>query len=142
MPPLRCHDYHLRGYSVLDFGTRIVFDLSYDYPDNPDKAESCITFADVECYSFVHPSGAIITDIDELDVSTLVMEEAAFFTEAATRYGLRSWRERHWSLAEYVSTLQAGQFRAFRIYSALGFDGFVVAKNATGQYTEHSSAVS
>ncbi len=140
MEPLRFHDFHLRGYTVSDFGTRIVLDLVYDYPD-AGKDESRITFSDVACYSFLHPSGAIITDIDELDVATLVREEAAFFTRVAPQYGLRHWNYSDRGLEDYLSALRNEQMRAWRITSAVGFDGFVIAKSVSGQVTEHPLAV-
>lgn len=138
METLRYHDFHLRGYSVSEFGTRIVFDLVYDYPDC-DKDESLITFSDVACYSFIHPSGAIITDIDEVDVASLVADEAAFFTEVAPQYGLRHWRHSNTTLADYVKALQEAQLRAWYITSAVGFFGFLIAKSVACQYTEMST---
>jgi hypothetical protein len=136
MDPLRFHDFHLRGYTVSDFGTRIVLDLVYDYPD-VNKDESRITFSDVAYYSFLHPSGAIITDIDEIDVAALVQEDAAFFTEIASQYGLRHWNDSAHGLEGYLSALRNEQMRAWRISSAIGFDGFVIAKSVSGQFTEH-----
>jgi hypothetical protein len=84
---LRYHDFHLRGYAASDFGTTIALDLVYDYPGH-DKAQSRISFSEVACYSFVHTSGAIITDIDEVPVTSLVADEAAFFTEQAHLLGV------------------------------------------------------
>lgn len=43
---MRYHDFHLRGYSVSDFGAHIELDLVYDYPDC-EKVESRITFSGV-----------------------------------------------------------------------------------------------
>lgn len=129
MEPLRYHDFHLRGYSVLDFGARIVLDLVLHDRDS-DWYESSITFSGVVCYRFTHPSGAIITEIDEVDLALLVEEEASFLTDAA-KYGLE-----HWTLGgmeEYVANLQREGGRAWRIESAIGFGGFVIAKDVAGQ---------
>ena len=89
----------------------------------------------------MHPSGAIITGIDELDVATLVREEAAFFTEVAPQYGLRHWSYGERGLEDYLSALRNEQMRAWRIASAVGFDGFVIAKSVSGQFTEHPAHV-
>jgi hypothetical protein len=61
------HDFHLKGYSVLDSGRRIVLDLMYDYPDTK-KEKSRIEFQGVVCYHFNHTTDAIITDIEEVTV--------------------------------------------------------------------------
>ncbi len=140
MEPLRYHDFHLRGYAVSDFGTRIVLDLVYDYPES-DKDESRITFSDVACYSFLHPAGAIITDIVETDIATLVREEAAFFTDVAPQHGLRYWNYSEDGLKDYLNALRNEHMRAWRIASALGFDGFVIAKNISGEFTAHPACV-
>lgn len=130
MEPLRYHDFHLRGYSVCDFGARIVLDLVLHDRDS-DWYGSSITFSGVACYRFTHPSGAIITEIDEVDLPLLVEEEAAFLTDAAMQYGLRHWG--HGGIEEYVTALQKEDLSAWRIESAIGFGGFVIAKDVAGQ---------
>ena len=134
METLRYHDFHLRGYSVSDFGSRIELDLVHDYPGCPEKVESRITFSGVVCYSFVHPSGAILTEIDEVPVASLVAEELSFLTEAARQHGLEHWGS---GPDEYVRTLQKEWLRAWRLESAVGFSGFVIALNVEG----HAEAV-
>ena len=125
---MKYHDYHLRGYAVENFGTRVVLDLVYDYPDT-DKQESRIEFSDVACYFFQHTTGAIITDIEKLDVATLVKEEEQLLVSFAHQYGLKYWNK---DISDYVDTLQKEQFFGWRIESAIGFDGFVIARTIDG----------
>ena len=119
MTALRFHDFHLRGYSVSEHGQRIELDLIYDYPDE-ERACSRITFSGVAAYSFVHTHGAIVTDILEVSVASLVAEEASFFTENATLFGVRFWQG---DIEHYVATLQEKGLRAWEIISAMGFYG-------------------
>ncbi len=79
----------------------------------------------VVCYRFTHPSGAIITEIDEVDLALLVEEEASFLTDAA-KYGLKHWTPG--GMEEYVAHLQKEEVSAWRVESAIGFDGFVIAR--------------
>ncbi len=81
MEPLRYHDFHLRGYAVSDFGTRIVLDLVY--------------------------RGVLFLD----------------------------------GLKDYLNALRNEYMRAWRIASALGFDGFVIAKSISGEFTAHPACV-
>ena len=131
--PLRYHDFQLRAYSVQAFGKRIEFDLVFRAPDS-DWFDSRITFSDVVCYRFTHPSAAIITEIDEVELQSLVSEEASDLTNMASHYGLTHWR-RGGSIADYTDALQRELMRAWRIESAIGFEGFVIAKNVVGQCT-------
>jgi len=125
---MKYHDFHLRGYSVESFGSRIVLHLVYDYPGG-EKQESRIEFSDVACYSFQHTTGAIITDIEELDVATLVKEEEDKLLDFARQYGLKFWKT---DISNYIATLQKEGLRGWRINSAIGFGGFVIARSVKG----------
>jgi hypothetical protein len=81
------HDFHLKGYSVLDSGQKIVLDLLYDYPD-ARKEKSKIEFHGVVCYHFNHTACAIITDIEEVNVEELVKEESGLLESFAHNHGL------------------------------------------------------
>src|SRR5689334_10400667 len=98
---MKYHDYHLRGYSVESFGSRIVLDLVYDYP-GADKQESKIEFSDVACYFFQHTAGAIITNIEKFDITTIVREEENLLVSFAEQYGLKYWNK---SISDYADTL-------------------------------------
>jgi hypothetical protein len=125
---MKYHDFYLRGYSVEQSGGRIVLNLVFDSPGR-EKEESRIEFSDVACYSFDHTTGAIITDIEELEIETLVHEEERKLSFFARQYGLAHWKT---DLSEYIATLQSEQLRGWRIGSAIGFGGFVIARSIAG----------
>jgi len=125
---MKYHDFHLRGYSVEAYGTKIVLDLVYDYPGE-EKEESRVEFSDVACYSFDHATGAIITDIEETQVSVLAKKEEQKLTFLAHVYGLKYWKK---DLADYIAALEKEQLRAWRIGSAIGFGGFVIGRSVIG----------
>ena len=125
---MRFHDFHLKGYSVLESGARIILDLAYDYP-GVEKEQSRIEFSDVACYHFNHTTAAIITDIEEVDLKTLVEEQAALLVSFAHKHGLAHWRT---DAVEYLGALKSKGMRAWRLESAIGFSGFVIARNVVG----------
>lgn len=125
---VRFHDYHLRGYSVLDRGERIVLDLIYDYPSSA-KCESRIEFDGVVCYDFTQTTGAIITDIYEVDLKALVSEESALLISFAHWHAPAHWES---GSEEYASALTAKGKKAWRLESAIGFAGFVIDNEVTG----------
>ena len=123
---MRFHDFHLAGYSVSDFGSTIVLHLVYDYPDQPHEI-SRIRFSDVSAYHFIHTGGAIITDLEEVPLSQLIAEIG---TQLAEWWRLHGGYP-HWSddRAKYIDTLEQSGHRAWKISSAIGFEGFVIAKS-------------
>jgi hypothetical protein len=127
---MRYHDWHLSGYSVLERGTRIILHLVWDYPTE-QRLENHIEFSDVAAYRFIHSDGAIITDIEEAPIAAYLKAEEAFILSAAKQNGLR-YCER--DLRGYEAYLEKEGFRYWSIGSAIGFEGFVVAK-AVGELT-------
>jgi hypothetical protein len=125
---MKFHDYHLNGYLVLESGSRIILELSYDYP-GVDKKQSRIEFSDVVCYHFKHTTGAIITDITEVDVSSLVKAEVALLSSFAHDHGLTHWRT---DAVQYADTLSKERMRAWSLESAIGFSGFVIGRTVEG----------
>jgi hypothetical protein len=125
---MKYHDFHLRGYSVENFGSHIVLDLVYEYPSK-DRHESRIEFSGVVCYSFQYTTGAVITNIEEMEVATLVKEEEALLAAFAQQYGLKYWKR---DISDYIDTLRKERFRAWRIESAIGFSGFVIGRSVEG----------
>jgi hypothetical protein len=121
---MQYHDYHLRGYTVSEFGTRITLHLVYDYP-GATVEDSFIEFVDVACYHFSHTTDAILTEIDERPLDTLLKDEENFLTKAAQQDGLRFWEE---SFPKYLDRLKREGYKAWQLDSAIGFTGFVVAK--------------
>lgn len=124
---MRFHDYHLNKYEVTDNGETITFSLVYDYPGT-EKDQSCIKFSDVALYNFIHTSGAIITDIEELPIPDLILEVGGQLAEWNRMYGIRFWKD---SAQNYSFKLQSEGYRAWCIESAIGFYGFVIAKSVS-----------
>ena len=126
---MKYHDFHLRGYSLEQFGGRIVLDLVLDHPGR-EKEESRIVFTDVACYSFEHSAGAIITDIEEVEIENLAREEEQKLSFLARQHGLKHWRT---DLSDYIATLQRERLHSWYIGSAIGFGGFVIARAIEGE---------
>lgn len=123
---MRFHDYHLRGYEETDFGQTVCLDLVFDYPTQT-KDESHIEFAGVVCYHFIHTAGAILTDIEEWPVGELAEQEGDFLKVAAIQQSVRFWKD---GLPGFISMLESEKFKAWRLESAVGFAGFVIARSA------------
>lgn len=122
---MRYHDFHLRGYRVSDFGRRITLDLVYDYSGRP-KEESQIEFTDVALYNFIHTGGAIVMDIDETSLSDLLGEVGPSLIVWNSDQGVTGWRDK---LDSYRKGLLSSGHRAWRVVSAIGFSGFMVARS-------------
>ena len=121
---MRYHDFHLAGYAVSDFGATIVLDL---VGPGESREMSRIQFADVAAYHFVHTGGAIITDIAEVPLPEFVQQNGQQLADWCRLHGGYN----HWSddRAKYIATLEQGGYHAWTIDSAVGFEGFVIAKS-------------
>jgi hypothetical protein len=122
---MRFHDFHLNGYEVLHKGKAIVLHLIYDYPA-VEKEESHIKFTNVTLYNFMHTAGAIITDIKEYSITEFIQWHGEDLKEWQRLYGIDLWRD---TLENYSLKLQSEGFRVWHIDSAIGFFGFIVAKD-------------
>ena len=126
---IRCHDFHLSGYEVRQFGGEIVLHLK-----RVDE-ESHIRFSGVELYHFVHTGGAIIFSIDEVPISRILDQFWERILHWAEQYG----GVPHWDRDDrstYQAKLEAVGYKAWDISSSIGFAGFVIAQSiadATGQ---------
>lgn len=103
----------------------ITLDLLYDFPQQP-KRESTIRFDGVRLYHFVHPAGAIITDIYETPLEALLREHAAEIADWAKHYGVNDWRV---GIDELTSAYTDQGLRTWTIDSAIGFAGFVIGRS-------------
>jgi len=122
---MRYHDFHLREYRVSDFGKHITLDLVFDYSGKP-KEESRIEFAGVALYNFTHTGGAIITDIEETSLSDLFSEVGASLSVWNHQHGVTGWRD---NLENYREGLESAGHKGWRVISAIGFYGFIVAQS-------------
>lgn len=124
---MRYHDFYLEEYTVTKFGSEIVLKLIYD---NPKAAveQSAIRFSDVIAYHFVHTGRAVITGITVVPFPLLFSE-----------YGeqIANWWEvnagfPHWEneQAECIEALEQKGYSGWLIDSAIGFQGFVIARSA------------
>ena len=122
---MRYHDFHLAGYRVTDFGTTISLDLVYDYPGQP-KEQSTVEFSDVVAYHFVYTGAAILNHIGEETIEAMLKR---FGTNQAEWWrlhgGYQLWDD---DPEKYRANLEKEGYRAWTIDSAVGFEGFVIAK--------------
>jgi hypothetical protein len=122
---MRVHDYHLRGYQVLDFGSSIVLDLVYDYPGQP-KQESTIRFSGVELHHFTHTAGAILFGFESVSIDDILKEHRALIESSAAMQGVRGWQD---GIDNYRRYLHDKGAVAWEITSSIGFEGFVIAQS-------------
>jgi hypothetical protein len=123
---VRFHDFHLASYTVSDHGATIVLELVWDYPGEPYET-SRIKFSNVAAYHFIHTGGAIILDIAELPLAELLQQIGDQLAEWWRLHGGYA----HWNddRSKYLATLEQRGYHAWRIGSAIGFEGFVIAKS-------------
>ena len=119
---MRFHDYHLRGYTVSEFGSRIVLDLVFEYEGLPRQV-SKIEFSSVVMHNFVQTGGVIITDIVEMSAEHFVGRQRSVLDDAAKWIGVGEW---YGYDGDFVKRLEKAQLKIWEIYSAVGFKGFVV----------------
>jgi hypothetical protein len=123
---VRFHDFHLAGYTVGKLGNEIVLDLINDSADG-SREISRIKFADVTAYHFVHTGAAIIIDIAEISIAVLLSEVGDQLAEWWRQHGgYQYWND---DRTKYSTELQQNAYRAWKIESAVGFEGFVIAKS-------------
>ena len=119
---MRCHDFHLSGYEVRQFGGEIVLHLEVA------GEQSHVRFSEVELYHFVHTGGTIIFGIDEVPVSQILDE----FWERILHWAKQHGGVPHWDRddrASYQAKIEADGHKAWDISSSIGFAGFVIAKS-------------
>ena len=122
---MRYHDFHLEGYAVKNFGSEIVLDLVWNYP-NSSFERSRIHFSEVATYHFIHTGGTIITEITEVSLPDLLAKHGDQLAGWWRLHGgLPHWKD---DRAEYIETLQQKGYSAWTIHSATGFEGFVIGR--------------
>ncbi|HEY0865409.1 MAG TPA: hypothetical protein VGD97_14985 [Lacunisphaera sp.] len=130
---MNCHDFHLKGYTVTEFGRRIALNLVWNYP-GPERKDSHIEFVEVELYHFSHTQGAILTDIVEEPLDVWVKRESGFIAEADKQDGVRHWAG---NAEQYANQLKREGYKVWRIEAAIGLSGFVVAKKLEDNSRRH-----
>lgn len=120
----------MEGYRISSFGKEIVLNLIWDYP-NQVKISSDITFSEVAAYHFIHTGGAIITDIDEVSLAHLLGSIGNKLSEWWHLHGgYAHWKD---NPSEYRAILETEGYRGWHLDSAIGFEGFVIAKAVRGE---------
>ena len=129
---MRCHDFHLSGYEVRQFGGEIVLHLEVA------GEESHVRFSEVEIYHFIHTGGTIIFGIDEIPVSQILDD----FWERIRYWAKQHGGVPHWDRddrASYQAKIEADGYKAWDISSSIGFAGCVIAKSiadVTDEFTQ------
>lgn len=121
---MRYHDYQLSSYEVSNRGKTITLHLVYGYAGQ-ETDQSCIKFSDVALYNFVHTDNAIIVDIDEVPIPELIEDIGSDIVEWNRMYSVKLMND---GLEGYSLKLRTENYKAWRIESAIGFYGFVIAK--------------
>ena len=121
---MKLHDYHLENYKVLDRGGTIEFHLVYGYPGE-ETDESDITFHGVALYHFINSHGTIITDIEEVSLESYVLSIEKDLSEWNRMYGVKYWQS---NVTAYIDKLKELDLKVWEITSAIGFYGFIIAK--------------
>ena len=121
---MKYHDYHLRGYSVGDYGKTIRLDLVWPGADQPERVSE-IAFSGVAFYSFKHSAPAIITNIDQVPISEFMSDYGTEICQLAAAHGITGWRD---TLGNFSAHLNASGVQAWYIDSAIGFSGVVLAQ--------------
>ena len=97
------------------------------------KEESTIEFSEVSAYHFIHTGPAIITEIDEVSLVDLLHRWGSRLSSWCRQHGGNQlWDE---DSAKYRSDLEREGYKAWSIESAIGFEGFVIAKAVTQRET-------
>ncbi len=121
---MRYHDHSLLGYVVRDFGGTIILHLILKSADD-SKVPSVICFEGVVFHHFIHTSSAIILDITEVPLPTLIAQFEKDFHVWNRLQAVWIWKD---DSASTLAELQRLGVQAWRIDSAIGFTGWVVAK--------------
>ena len=121
---MKFHDYHLESYKVSERGEKIEFNLVYGYPGE-ETDDSQINFFGVALYHFINSHGTIITDIEEVPLEAHILSMATELAEWRRMYGVKYWES---DISSYINKLNSMGLRAWEITSAIGFYGFIIAK--------------
>ena len=117
------HDYHLRGYTVGEYGRLVTLDLRSGSEPEPTTT---IHFTEVETYRFLHTGGAIITYMMEVPFREAVREMKLNFPEDFRLHGGMSVSFP--TNEEYGEHFVREGFKTWLILSAIGFAGVIVGK--------------
>jgi hypothetical protein len=118
------HDFHLRGYSVRDYGGSIILDLISG--SDPERF-TLLEFGGVESYRFLHTGAAIITYILKVPFMDAIRETRSDFVKDFRQHGGLSVACD--TNEEYGLHFDSEGLHTWLILSAIGFVGMVVARS-------------
>lgn len=118
------HDFHLRGYTVGDYGGLIILDLISG--SEPERSTT-LEFRGVESYRFLHTGGAIITYILKVPFMDAIRETGSDFVQDLRQHG--GLTVAYDSNEEYGLHFAKEGLHTWLIHSAIGFIGMVVARS-------------
>ena len=122
------HDFHLRGYTVSDFGSSISLDLISN--GDPQRLTQ-LNFSGVASYRFLDTGGAIITYILEMPFLDAIKEtDFDFIGDFRKHGGLQVSFD---SIEEYGAHFANEGLKSWLILSAIGFEGLVVGRSLTDE---------
>jgi hypothetical protein len=129
------HDFHLRGYTVRDYGGSIILDLVCGA--EPERS-TLLEFGGVESYRFLHTGGAIITYILKVPFMDAIRETGADFVRDFHRHGGLSVACA--SNEEFGLHFDREGLHTWLIHSAIGFIGMVVARSLGSAEAKHAGS--
>ena len=118
------HDNHLVAYTVLGKEKKII--LQTEFRDREPHEVTDVVFEEVLAYDFENDLfGAIIFDVEEVDLAALLKEKATMF-ENGWRCGWpRGWEKEKEEIEVFSRRLE---MRAFELSSSYGMNGWVLAR--------------
>lgn len=76
-------------------------------------------------YNFVHTAGAIVTDIEQVPLEKLFREAGEKISRWQREFGITGWTG---DIDDFRKSLETNGQRGWWIGAAIGFNGFVIAK--------------
>lgn len=119
------NDFQLIGYSVSDCGACVTLHVTFEYAGRPAQLLN-IEFSGVAAYHFTHTGGAIITDVEEIPLAEMIGRNWDNIAQWSRQVG--GYIHWHKDQDVYLSNLDDGGYRAWQLDSAVGFEGFIIAK--------------
>ena len=121
-----CHDYHLLEYRVADFGRTIEFDLRLTSEKSSESLS--FKFEKVLFYHFTHTQSAVLSNVIHVSLLELLEERWESFVAWNEQHGIEHFVP---DRLEFTSILMDEGYTAWELCSALGFAGFVIAKEVS-----------
>lgn len=114
------HDYEIISYNVDVYNNKLQIFTEYS-----EEEKKSITFTGVLAHHFEHVIYRnILFDVTQVTIDCFINTKEKLLEESL-RYGFPTWSE---NIEELRTLLKKEQQKTFKIYSSLGLNGFVIAK--------------